>query len=247
MELRFNPCQKNESLQVGSFRVVTFATSIVSTFMEPAGIEDQKCGGKMNAAERLFGIRFQPLEGRFVRLEPFVPQLKEAVRAAIDCDPETWAIMPINPMGQRFEAYWSVACGAAANERMAYAIRRRSDGLVVGMSSYYTSLASQGGIEIGTSFLRPDVRGGAINPETKLLMLGHAFASGAVRVQFRVDTRNQRSQAAVAKLGAVREGVLRSDRLTWTGFIRDTVYFSILDREWPAVKLLLEQRLAKFA
>jgi N-acetyltransferase len=190
---------------------------------------------------------FKTLEGRFVRLEPFEQCLKEAVRAAIDCDPDTWAIMPINPMGEGFEQYWSVACGAPLNERLAYAIRRRSDGRVVGMSSYYTSLASQGGVEIGTSFLHPDVRGGRTNPETKLLMLSHAFACGAVRVQFRVDTRNLRSQAAVAKLGAVKEGVLRRDRLTWTGYIRDTVYFSILDHEWPDVKLRLEQRLSEFS
>ncbi len=78
-------------------------------------------------------------------------------------------------------------------------------------------------------------------------MLSHAFDSGAVRVQFRVDTRNQRSQAAVAKLGAVREGILSRDRLTWTGYIRDTVYFSILDTEWPSVKLRLEERLAMFS
>lgn len=189
----------------------------------------------------------QRLEGRFVRLEPFEPRLKEEVRAAIDCDPETWAIMPINPLGKGFEEYWSVACGASLNERIAYAIRRHTDGLIVGMSSYYTSLASQGGIEIGTSFLLPDVRGGPVNPEAKYLLLNHAFAMGAVRVQFRVDTRNQRSQAAVAKLGAVREGVLRRDRLTWTGYIRDTVYFSILDREWAGVKFRLEQRLDGFA
>jgi N-acetyltransferase len=192
-------------------------------------------------------LEFKPLKGRFVSLEPFEERLKEEVRAAINCDPETWAIMPINPMGERFEDYWSIACGAPSNERMAYAIRRRSDQRVVGMSSYYTSLATQGGIEIGTSFLHPDARGGPVNPEAKFLMLGHAFASGAVRVQFRVDTRNQRSQAAVAKLGAVREGVLRRDRLTWTGYIRDTVYFSILDDEWSAAKLRLEQRLAKFS
>ena len=76
-----------------------------------------------------------------------------------------------------------------------------------------------------------------------MLMLEHAFDSGAVRVQFRVDTRNLRSQAAVAKLGAVREGVLRRDRLTWTGYVRDTVFFSILDEEWPAVREQLEMRL----
>jgi N-acetyltransferase len=78
-----------------------------------------------------------------------------------------------------------------------------------------------------------------------MLMLGHAFNAGAVRVQFKVDLRNERSQAAVAKLGAVKEGVLRRDMQTWTGHMRDTVVFSILDSEWPAVKQGLEQRLAK--
>ena len=90
---------------------------------------------------------------------------------------------------------------------MAYAIRRRSDDRVVGMSTYYTELVSQGGVSIGTSFLHPDARGGVANPELKLLMLAHAFDCGAARVQFKVDTRNRRSQAAVAKLRAVREGV----------------------------------------
>jgi RimJ/RimL family protein N-acetyltransferase len=188
-------------------------------------------------------LDFRALEGRFVRLEPFIPQLKEEVRAALDSDAEAWAIMPINPTGDGFDGYWSVACGAAVDERMAYAIRRRSDGHVIGMSSYYTALASQGGVEIGTTFLHPDERGGVANSESKLLMLQHAFDGGALRVQFRVDTRNVRSQAAVAKLGAVREGILRRDRLTWTGYVRDTVYFSILNDEWPAVKERLEARL----
>jgi RimJ/RimL family protein N-acetyltransferase len=188
-------------------------------------------------------LDFRALEGRFVRLEPFIPQLKEEVRAALDSDAEAWAIMPINPTGDGFDEYWSVACGAAVDERMAYAIRRRSDGRVIGMSSFYTALASQGGVEIGTTFLHPDERGGVANSESKLLMLQHAFDGGALRVQFRVDTRNVRSQAAVAKLGAVREGILRRDRLTWTGYVRDTVYFSILTDEWPAVKERLEARL----
>lgn len=189
----------------------------------------------------------QPLNGRFARLEPFEDRSKEEVRVAIDCDPETWVIMALNPTGDRFDEYWSLACGAPACDRIAYAVRRRSDGRVVGMSSLYASLASQGGMEIGTTFLHPDVRGGPINTEAKLLMLDHAFSSGAVRVQFRVDTRNQRSAAAVAKLGAVREGVLRRDRITWTGYLRDTIYFSILDREWPDVKFRLQLRLAEFS
>ena len=184
------------------------------------------------------------LEGRFVRLEPFAPELKELVRSAIDCDPDSWAIMPSNTMGDRFDDFWSEACSAPPSQRVWYAIRRRADDRIVGTLGFSTALASQGGIEIGGTFLHPDARGGLVNPETKLLMLDHAFTSGAVRVQLRVDSRNARSQAAVAKLGAVREGVMRRDKLTWTGYIRDSVVFSILSDEWPAVKAGLEQRLA---
>jgi N-acetyltransferase len=190
-------------------------------------------------------LEFRPLTGRFVNLDPFAPDLKEEVRALVNSDPDAWAIMPINPTGGGFESYWSAACGAPTDERMAYTIRRHSDSRIIGISSFYTNLVSQGGVEIGTTFLHPEVRGGVVNPEAKLLMLEHAFASGALRVQFRVDTRNNRSQAAVAKLGAVREGVLRKDRLTWTGYMRDTVYFSILDNEWPAVRLRLQKRIAE--
>ncbi|MGB6394723.1 MAG: GNAT family protein [Bradyrhizobium sp.] len=187
-------------------------------------------------------LEYIPLTGTFLRLQPFAPGLKAEVRSAVDCDPDTWAIMPVNPMGDGFDAYWSVACGAPPDQRMAYAIRRRSDNRVIGMSTFYTELLSQGGVSIGTSFLHPSVRGGPANPEAKLLMLDHAFGCGAARVQFKIDTRNLRSQAAVARLGAVREGVLRRDRLTWTGYIRDTVVFSILDHEWPELKARLQAR-----
>jgi N-acetyltransferase len=187
-------------------------------------------------------LEYIPLTGRFLRLQPFAPDLKAEVRSAVDCDPDTWAIMPVNPMGDGFDAYWSAACGAPPDQRMAYAIRRYSDNRVIGMSTYYTELVSQGGVSIGTSFLHPSARGGPANPEAKLLMLDHAFGCGAVRVQFKVDTRNKRSQAAVAKLGAVREGILRQDRLTWTGYIRDTVVFSILVHEWPELKARLQKR-----
>jgi RimJ/RimL family protein N-acetyltransferase len=186
---------------------------------------------------------FQTLEGRFVRLEPLVSEHKEEIRAAIDCDSAAWSILLVNPMGASFEEYWAANCGAPATERLPYAIRRLSDGQVVGASTYFMAKAKHGGVEIGATFLRPDVRASFVNPETKMLMLGHAFNSGAVRVQFTVDVRNERSQAAVAKLGAVKEGVLRRDTRTWTGHVRDTVVFSILDSEWPAVNLRLEQRL----
>jgi hypothetical protein len=70
-------------------------------------------------------------------LEPFVPELKAGVGAAIDCDPETWAIMPVNPMGEGFESYWSATCGARLDDRMANGMRRRSDARLVGMSTYH--------------------------------------------------------------------------------------------------------------
>jgi N-acetyltransferase len=190
-------------------------------------------------------IGFHPLEGRFVRMEPLMPEHKEEVRTAIDCDPASWSIMLVNPVGAGFDEYWSASCGASPTERLPYAIRRLSDNRVVGTSTYFMASAKHGGVEIGATFLRPDVRAGPVNPDAKILMLGHAFDCGAVRVQFKVDIRNVRSQAAVAKLGAVKEGVLRRDTRTWTGHIRDTVVFSILDSEWPAVRLRLQQRLAE--
>ena len=148
-------------------------------------------------------IPFHPIEGRLVKMEPLMPKHKEEVRAAIDCDPTAWSVLLVNPMGAGFEEYWSANCGAPLTERLPYVIRRLSDGQVVGVSTYFTAKAKHGGVEIGATFLRPDVRASFVNPETKMLMLGHAFNSGAVRVQFTVDVRNERSQAAVAKLGSV--------------------------------------------
>jgi RimJ/RimL family protein N-acetyltransferase len=217
--------------------------------------QDWRCGGPRSIApvretpKEVFAmdIGFHPLEGRLVRMEPLLPDHKEEIRAAIDCDPASWSIMLVNPVGAGFDEYWSASRGAAPAERLPYAIRRLSDGEVVGTSTYFMASAKHGGVEIGATFLRPDVRASPVNPESKLLMLRHAFDCGAVRVQFKVDIRNARSQAAVVKLGAVREGVLRRDTRTWTGHIRDTVVFSILDSEWPAVRHRLEQRLATTA
>ena len=130
-------------------------------------------------------IAFQTLEGSFVRLEPLKAEHKEEIRAVVDCDPAAWSILLVNPMGAGFDEYWSANCGAPPTERLPYVIRRLSDGQVVGVSTYFTARAKHGGVEIGATFLRPDVRASFVNPETKLLMLGHAFNSGAVRVQDR--------------------------------------------------------------
>jgi len=189
-----------------------------------------------------------PLDGRFVRLLPIAPEMKDRVRAAVDCDPEAWSLITFSSQGDAFAAAWERSLAQhERGEALTYAIERRADGRIVGRSSYLNIRIADRGVEIGATFLHPDVRGGPVNPEAKLLMLGHAFASGAMRVELATDARNLRSQAAIAKLGAQREGVLRAHRVTWTGHRRDTVVFSIIEEEWPAVHAGLEQRLGGFA
>ncbi len=187
------------------------------------------------------------LEGRFLRLEPFTAALKDEVRAALDCDPETWEIMASSGLGEHFDGWWSgLTALMARNEQLPYAIRRLHDGRVVGTSSYLTLRPAHRGLEVGTTFVHPDARGGPVNPEAKRLLLAHAFDSGVIRAEFMIDVRNRRSQAAVRKLGARPEGVLRRHKITWTGHIRDTAVFSITDGDWPAVRAGLDARLAGF-
>ena len=189
-----------------------------------------------------------PLEGRFVRLEPLAQALKEELRAALDCDPEAWALVSATSQGPAFDAGWDKALAqTAAGELVPYAVRRLTDGLVVGRTCFLNLRLADGGLEIGATFYRPDARGGPINPECKLLMLAHAFSNGAMRVELRTDLRNLRSQAAIAKLGAIREGVLRRHVVTWTGHVRDTVVYAITDEDWPSVRERLQRRLDAFA
>ena len=88
-------------------------------------------------------------------------------------------------------------------------------------------------LEIGGTYYRPKFRGTGTNRRVKDMMLRRAFDCGFLRIEFRVDSRNGRSQAAMTRLGATREGVMRNDRTTWTGHRRDTVLFSVLKAEWP--------------
>lgn len=191
-------------------------------------------------------MRLEPrvLENASVRLEPFGDANREGVRAALAADPDIWALMPVDGGGEGFGAWWDKAL--ADGKRIAYAVVRLSDGAVVGTSSYLNIHQDFGVVEIGWTFYRADVRGGPVNPACKRLMIGAAFDAGARRVAFNVDTRNERSQAAVTKLGAMREGVIRDHMVTWTGHVRSTAVFSILKAEWPAVRDGLEERLAGF-
>ena len=188
-----------------------------------------------------------PLENRFVRLEPLAPTLEDEVRAALDCDPASWDIMVAAAYGPYFDAWWQAALRAMAQgTRIAWAVRRMDDGAVVGTTSLYEIRPDYRRCEVGSTFYRPEARGGPVNPSCKRLLLGHAFEGGAVRVEILTDAINPGSQAAIRKLGARDEGVLRKHKITFKGRIRDTAQFAILDDDWPGVRARLDARLAAF-
>jgi N-acetyltransferase len=186
------------------------------------------------------------LENRFVRLEPLAEAHREGLRAACAADPTTWnELYPFSMLDEHFEPIWTrLMTGDMAASAVSQAYAVVVDGKVGGMTSYLGIDLINARVEVGATFYRPDLRGGAVNPSAKRLMLGHAFDSGIRRLQLCVDAINLRSRAAVLKLGAVQEGILRQDRVTWTGRVRDTVHFSILADEWPAVRDRLDARLA---
>lgn len=189
-------------------------------------------------------LKAKVLKGRFVRLEPITPDMREEMRGAIDCDPDAWEIMSVNGCGEGFSEWWNaMLAGHERGDAVTFAIRRLSDKKVVGTSSYLNIRKLHKGLEIGSTFLHPDARSGPVNPESKRLMLAHAFDAGAIRAEFMIDARNARSQAAVLKLGATEEGRLRNHKITWTGHVRDTVVFSITDDDWPAIRDRLDFRL----
>lgn len=189
----------------------------------------------------------EALENGFVRLEPFEPHHKEPLRLACDADPELWpTLYSMSLGGDQFDGGWERLRGfQAAGTWLPFAVIR--DDEVVGVSSFIDINPNYRTLEIGCTYYRPDARGGAVNPAAKRLLLEQAFACGAQRVAFQVDQINLRSQAAVTKLGAVREGVMRDDKITWTGRVRSSVIFSILAGEWPAVRAQLDERLAAFS
>ena len=194
-------------------------------------------------------MRIEPkvLENRWARLEPFAPELKEAVRAAISVDWDAWSIMVSNAYGEDFDPWWDGFMDRFARGRdTPYAVRRLGDGKIVGTSSLHDLFPQHRRVELGSTFFHPEARGGPVNPASKRLLLQHAFDSGIVRVEIITDGINLRSQAAIAKLGAVREGVLRRHKITHTGRVRDTVMFAVTDEDWPEVRARLDARLAGF-
>lgn len=162
------------------------------------------------------------------RLVKLAEEHREALRAACAADPDIWHIYASSFDPQHFDAAFT---GLLAKPGwMPYAVL--AGARLVGMTAWLRADVPAQTVEIGGSYIQPDVRGTGLNGRLKRLMLGHAFAVGFRRVEFRIDERNKRSQAAVSKLGATKEGVLRAERITWTGHVRDTGLWSVLAAEW---------------
>jgi RimJ/RimL family protein N-acetyltransferase len=164
-----------------------------------------------------------------VRMELFADRHVEPLRLACAEDTEIWQIMPQRLLGEDFDA--AIAARRAAAGVLFAACQGER---VVGTTAYLRPDAGEGVLELGGTYIAPSLRGTGYNRRMKRLLIEHAFACGFRRIEFRIDERNLRSQAAVAKLGARREGLLRQDRVTWTGHLRSTCIFGLLREDWLA-------------
>jgi RimJ/RimL family protein N-acetyltransferase len=163
-----------------------------------------------------------------IRLDPMAEGHRDALKAACAEDPAIWQIYATSYDPEHFDASFDRI--RALESWCCFTIF--SGDRLVGMSCFIGIDPQRGALEIGNTYYVPALRGTGLNRIVKDLMIRRAIDCGFRRIEFRVDLRNRRSQAAMTRLGAVREGVLRADRITWTGHIRDTVLFSILADEW---------------
>lgn len=184
------------------------------------------------------------LPGRLVRLEPLEVRHAAELFAALHIDPDIWRWMPVDPPDTAAGMEALIAARLpeqAMGEVVLFAQIEQTSGRAVGVTTYLNISRRDSGLEIGSTWLSKPWQRKGINTEAKYLLMRHAFEDlGAARVQLKTDARNLQSQAAIARLGAVREGVLRKHMRVRGGFIRDSVMYSVIDTEWPAVKDRLE-------
>ena len=188
------------------------------------------------------------LRGKYVQLEPLsethIPGLTLAGQ-----DPSIWRYMLYGEVtSDEKMADWvrDILSRKAAGTDQPFAVRQLESGRLAGATRYMDIRPAHRSLEIGGTWYGPEFQRTPVNTETKYLLLRHAFETlGCIRVQFKADSRNERSLKAIERIGAVREGLLRNHMIVDGGVYRHSIYFSILDREWPAVKLNLEEKLAR--
>jgi len=193
------------------------------------------------------GIQPITLEGRMVRLEPLrLSHHAQLCEAGLDFDLWRWTPQNVRT-AEDMRAYIEEALAEQSRgTSLPFATLDPASGKAIGSTRYLNIDASNLRVEIGATWLARKWQRTGANTEAKYLMLRHAFEKLAcARVEFKTDSLNQTSREAILRLGAKEEGLLRNHMLTWTGRIRHTVYYSIIDSEWPEVKARLEERLAR--
>jgi RimJ/RimL family protein N-acetyltransferase len=189
------------------------------------------------------------LEGSAVRLEPICREhaglFWDVAKDALD-DIFRW-IPYCMKVPEDFELLVEKALSEQERgESVVFATVERQSGRVIGSTRFMNIDRANRRVEIGSTWIAPAWHRTTVNTETKYLMLRHAFEVWqSMRVELKTDALNQRSRNAILRLGAKEEGTLRKHVITWTGRVRDTVYFSILEEEWPEVKARLENLLKK--
>ena len=185
------------------------------------------------------------LAGEHVRLEPLRMEHAAALHEAGDED-DIWRWMAGRPSDvEGYAGYIRTALDEQVLGTQVPFLVRRPDGEVIGSTRYAHIDRSQRSLEIGYTFYGKGARRTPVNTEAKYLLLGHAFALGAIRVWLQTDIRNERSQNAIARIGAKKEGELRSERLRPDGTHRTSVVFSVVEPEWPLTKAHLERLLRR--
>ena len=192
----------------------------------------------------LFSVVPVVLEHDLVRLEPLALDHYEGL-AEISQDPALFRYMTFDRITEpgRLRAWMEqvIAGEMARGEAVAFAIRELTGGRIAGCTSYMDIHPKDRGVEIGRTWVGTAYQRTAVNTTAKYLLLRHAFETlGANRVQIKTDERNLQSQAAIARLGAQREGILRAHKVLPDGYLRNTVMYSVTAAEWPAVKSRLE-------
>lgn len=184
------------------------------------------------------------LHGSWVQLEPLNESHKNELYDAAQNE-AIWIYNSSKAFGERFYRWFDKAQHAFQHrQHFPFVVRRLIDKKVIGSTRYYDIYPEHHRLTIGYTWYIPEVWGSYVNPECKFLLLQFAFEESHVnRVEFVIDSRNARSCAAIKKLGAIEEGVLRHHMVLEDGFIRDSVMFSMIKPDWPQIKLTLQARL----
>lgn len=188
------------------------------------------------------------LQGKYVRLEPMTEAHAPAL-AELGVGQPFWDFMVYGRMetvDDMREWVQDILARAEKGTDVPFVAIHSDSGHVAGASRYMNIIPKDRGLEIGGTWYGPEYQRTVVNTECKYLLLQHAFEKlGCIRVQLKTDLRNERSQRAIERLGAVKEGVLRNHMILPDGYFRHSVYYSILDTEWPAVKERLEEMLSR--